>query len=154
MRKLLLPLMLCVACGAPLTTDDAGQVDAGLAADAGTDAGALPSADAGPADAGTPDAGPAMLVVSARFPNALARTGNLLEVTVSDASGATVSAALVVVDLFMPAHGHGAPAPTVTASGALFTASVAFTMPGTWEVTVTATSGSKSATKILSVLVP
>jgi nitrogen fixation protein FixH len=124
------------------------------------DAGAGAAHDAGVTavvDAGAPggsDAGTSFDLQVA-FGAAISRANNELQVELSQANGAALVGASVSVALFMPEHGHGQPAPTVTeASAGHFHAMISFIMPGTWEVTVTATHASTTQTQKLTVLVP
>ena len=64
-----------------------------------------------------------------------------LTVTVLDAARQGVAGVTLAVDVSMPAHGHGAPeTPAITDAGdGTYTVfPVTFSMPGTWQVTVTA----------------
>lgn len=159
MRLTLLVTFLALAgCGAPSMQDagsDAGTPDAGATQDAGHehDAGTL---DAGHEhDAGTMDAGTDAFDLSVAFAAALARANNELHIELMEHGGAAISGATVTVALFMPDHGHGQTAPTVTeASPGHFHSMITFIMPGTWEVTVTATSNARVVTKKLTVVVP
>jgi hypothetical protein len=110
----------------------------------------------GPADAGPIDAGPD-LAVSLHFSSApLHRLDNVLEVSVAGRDGGAVPGAQVVVSLWMPAHGHGAPAPVLTelGGGAYRAGTVNFTMAGDWQVTATATQGELSGSQALDVAIP
>lgn len=161
LRALLVVSLVSFGCG-PSGGEDAGAdagSDAGLQGDAGADAGQHGGTDAGAMDAGRPDAGSAdagrSVFVGARFPNAMTRTNNLLLIRVSDAADAGIADTLPVVSLFMPAHGHGGPAPSVTSlDGGDFSSSVGFIMPGEWEVTVSATARGETASTKLTVQVP
>lgn len=117
----------------------------------------LQTHDAGStADAGTTDAGVSTLSLTAAFETSpLQRTGNRLHAQLSRA-GQPVTGATVTVALWMPAHGHGAPAPSVVehGGGEYDAHAVTFTMPGTWDVTVTATKDGATATTTLRVMAP
>jgi hypothetical protein len=162
--SLSLSLLALAACGAPSmqdagtdagaafdagTTHDAGTVDAGHEHDAGT-------IDAGHGhDAGTTDAGTDAFDLSVAFGAAVARANNELNIALVEHGGAAISGATVTVALFMPDHGHGQPAPTVTEpTPGHFRSMITFIMPGTWDITVTATSNTRVVTKKLTVLVP
>lgn len=141
------------ACGAPLSTLDGGELarEAVTAQDAGSTQDAGSAQDAG----NSQDAGQAELSLSANFPNAMTRTGNTLDVRLVRGSQA-VEGATVTVALWMPAHGHGAPAPTVTERGGgdYRAQAVNFTMPGAWDVTVTATKAGETKSTVLHAVVP
>jgi nitrogen fixation protein FixH len=114
---------------------------------------ALSGCDAG---VGLPDGGGG-LAVSLEFQGAaMHRVGNVLEVAVAGADGGPVAGAAVLVSLWMPTHGHGAPAPAVTEAspGHYQAAAVDFTMAGTWQVTARATAGPLGGSQALEVAVP
>lgn len=72
---------------------------------------------------------------------------NTMEITISDSNG-PVEGALVTVDPQMPMHGHGSsdvPAVEDLGGGTYRAFPVTFTMPGSWEVTVTVAAPSGSA---------
>jgi hypothetical protein len=141
MRRMLLislVLSLSLACGSATTSADAGS-DGGPGSDAGS----------------TVDAG--MLMLDASFENSpLTRTGNMLHIMLMNDQNTGVAGATVTVALWMPTHGHIAPAPTVVdmGSGMYHAESVDFTMAGTWEVTVTAVSGGTTVSQKLTVDAP
>jgi len=79
-----------------------------------------------------------------------------LTITVTDAAGAPVTGATVVVDPQMPSHGHGSTeTPVVSEVGdGVYTAfPVTFQMPGPWEVTITATRGDDHGSLVLHLTV-
>lgn len=131
--------------GGPGTETDAGELSG--------DSGVVP--DAGVGDSGIPDAGPATpvapLAVEGVFPKALMRAYNNFVVTVKDANGVPWKGATVNVSLWMPAHGHGAPAPSMTDQGdGTYTGSVTFSMAGSWDVTVKAKLGTLTAQTVMT----
>ncbi|WP_373044348.1 FixH family protein [Vulgatibacter sp.] len=78
---------------------------------------------------------------------------NTLHVQVSDAAGAPVSGAVVRVVPFMPAHNHGSsetPVVTDNGDGSYTATPVTLTMPGTWEVTITAKAGDADGRLVLT----
>ncbi|WP_157758637.1 FixH family protein [Cystobacter fuscus] len=88
-----------------------------------------------------PDAGgdtaSGLVRLEAGFEGTLQPRGNRLRIHVTDTAGTPVEATRVSVSLWMPGHGHGAPAPAVTREArGDYLATVDFTMPGTWTVTI------------------
>ena len=80
---------------------------------------------------------------------------NEWELQVGDASGAPQSGCELGVGLYMPAHGHAAPAePTVApgdSPGRYRLSDLNFSMPGTWEVTFELTCGALTDRVVASV---
>lgn len=98
----------------------------------------------------------AFIVAAAWNPDPPAVGQNTLTLTVTDASGAAVTGATVVVDPQMPTHGHGSSEdPVITEVGAgVYTATpVTFQMPGAWEITVDATLGDDHGTLVIDLTV-
>jgi hypothetical protein len=82
----------------------------------------------------------AYAIAARTSPNPIARGGNALELTVSDASGAPKDGLAIAVVPWMPAMGHGASVvPTVTpkGGGVYDVTDVELFMPGRWEVRLT-----------------
>jgi nitrogen fixation protein FixH len=107
----------------------------------------------------SPDAGgdtaSALVRLEAGFEGTLQPRGNRLRIHVTDTAGTPVEATRVSVNLWMPAHGHGAPAPAVTREArGDYLATVDFTMPGTWTVTLQVDTEGRSDTLELSVEAP
>lgn len=101
----------------------------------------LSLAACGDDDEETPDDGVAALTVMAELDADASVGQNTLEITVTDASGAAVADAVVVVDPQMPMMGHGSsedPVVTNNGDGSYTAFPVTFTMAGEWEVTITA----------------
>lgn len=167
-----------VACSSDDTPDAATAADATARADGAAAADAQPAPDARatdaapapdaaehahdahvpPADAGTivadDAAAPAGLALTAAVSGALSRRGTQIHAAVAR-DGAPVADAQVTVSLWMPEHGHGAPAPTATnEGGGEYHLIPTFTMAGLWEVTITATHGGDSVMTMLSLDVP
>ncbi len=84
-----------------------------------------------------------------------ARLGtNSIKLTLKGTNDVPVVDATLTVKVWMPAHGHGSAAPTVTnnGDGTYTLTGVSFTMYGTWTVTVTASAqvGAMTGTKVFS----
>ncbi|WP_222841918.1 FixH family protein [Cystobacter ferrugineus] len=107
----------------------------------------------------SPDAGrdtaSGLVRLEAGFEGTLQLRGNMLRIHVTDTAGTPVEATRVSVSLWMPGHGHGAPAPAVTREArGDYLATVDFTMPGTWTVTIQVDTEGRSDTLELSVEAP
>jgi hypothetical protein len=130
---------VCTATSTP-ATDGGGATDGG-AVDGGTDAGTGAVEPTHPLE---------FIATISPDPAQLGR--NILTVQINGANGIPVTGATLQVVPFMTTHGHGSSEnPVVTENGAgSYTAQrVTFTMSGTWRVTLTATSGALSGTKVL-----
>jgi len=72
--------------------------------------------------------------------------------------GAPVDGASLVVTPFMPAHQHGSPKPVIvtpaSTSGQYTLTPVNLWMPGVWETTIQATSGSTSDSAVFKFCIP
>ncbi len=113
--------------------------------DAGTE-----TADAGQTANGDPTNPLALTATIAPNPPQVGR--NTLSVTIKGANGVPVTGATLKVKVFSPAMGHGSSeTPVVTESGnGVYTVTrVTFTMVGQWQVTLDATKGALSGTKVL-----
>jgi hypothetical protein len=147
-----------MAADATARADDAAALDAQPAAPAPDAAEHAHDAHVPPADAGAivadDAAAPAGLALTAAVSGALSRRGTQIHAAVAR-DGAPVSDAQVTVSLWMPEHGHGAPAPTATnEGGGEYHLIPTFTMAGLWEVTITATHGGDRVMTMLSLDVP
>lgn len=99
-------------------------------------------------------AAPTGLALTAAVSGALSRRGTHIHAAVAR-DGAAVSDAQVTVSLWMPEHGHGAPAPTATnEGGGEYHIIPTFTMAGLWEVTLTAAHGGERVMTVLTLDVP
>jgi hypothetical protein len=83
------------------------------------------------------------------------RGTNAWVVRVTDTAGAPISNATLVAKPLMPDHGHGTSivpraTPTSRGDGTYDVAPLYLFMPGLWQVTVTATSGTKTDTAVFS----
>jgi nitrogen fixation protein FixH len=78
---------------------------------------------------------------------------NTLTIEVRDAQGQPVEGASLEVKPWMPSHGHGStetPVVSALGEGRYRATPVTFSMPGQWEVTILATSGTDKGEKKLS----
>jgi hypothetical protein len=78
---------------------------------------------------------------------------NVFALEVRDLEGLPVVGAAVTVMPFMPAHGHGSPEPpsVVDVGGGRYRAyNVVLHMPGTWQLTLTATAGAHEGRRVLT----
>jgi nitrogen fixation protein FixH len=78
---------------------------------------------------------------------------NTMTITVTDQDGKAVTGATITVDPQMPMHGHGSSEAAVVedqGAGTYRAHPVTFQMPGSWEVTVKATSGEVTSSKVLT----
>jgi len=79
------------------------------------------------------------VTLNARSPNPSAKGLNQWTVAVTDASGAPLPGARLVLATTMPDHGHSSPAPTAPPTGATGSASVPgldFFMAGVWRIQI------------------
>lgn len=77
---------------------------------------------------------------------------NTLELTLRDDEGEPVSGATLTVHPFMSAHGHGSsetPQITDHDDGSYTAAPITLTMPGAWEVTISATHQKREGELVL-----
>src|SRR5690606_2117903 len=99
-----------------------------------------------------PDDDAGTLRIEATLEPAAPRVGShQLALAIHDADGAPVEGAEVVVEPYMPAHGHGStetPVVTELGGGSYEAAPLVFTMPGRWTVTVEATAGGQRGERV------
>ncbi|ATB43488.1 hypothetical protein CYFUS_008968 [Cystobacter fuscus] len=114
-----------------------------------------PGSEPGTAPDAGGDTASGLVRLEAGFEGTLQPRGNRLRIHVTDTAGTPVEATRVSVSLWMPGHGHGAPAPAVTREArGDYLATVDFTMPGTWTVTIQVDTEGRSDTLELSVEAP